>query len=145
MPPGPEGFQGMSSLEDTEEASIGTVFIKPTARFKSLSILLPSPVAGLYTCLIGSGGDPLCLFSQGLKEFTILFDGQERLKGGLGIITLASIMGVFVFEGIVDKGGVNGIKEDFKGVIGWDEGGDFKVDEIKLSLFSHSVSSSFWN
>jgi len=34
------------------------------------------------------------LFSQGLKEFTILFDGQEWLKG-VGVINLAPIIGVF--------------------------------------------------
>jgi len=46
----------------------------------------------------------------------------------LRVITLASISGVPVFEGIIDKGGVNGIKEDLE------------ADEIKLSLVSHRIN-----
>jgi len=60
-------------------------------------------------------------------------DFMEGLKEGLRVITLASITGVSVFEGIIDKGRVNRIR------------GDLEADEIGLSLFSHPVRPCFWN
>jgi hypothetical protein len=71
-------------------------------------------------------------------------DEENSLKEGLGVITFTPLVSVSVFNEIIDKGEVNGIKEGFNRVIGWDKRGYFKINEIKLSFSSHSMSS-FWN
>jgi hypothetical protein len=49
--------------------------------------------------------------------------------------------GVFVSKDIANRSPVNRFKEDFQGVIRWDKGSNFEVNETELRVFSHLMAS----
>jgi len=69
-------------------------------------------------------------------------DKEDCFKKGDRVIPFSSLFRVEFTEKRIDEGEINGVKEQFEGVIGWNKGRDFVINEGELSSSFHSVSSS---
>jgi hypothetical protein len=62
----------------------------------------------------------------------------------LRVIPFAPFIAITVFDEAVNEGKIYRTKENLQGVIGWDDRGDFKVNETELFRHSH-LKASIWN
>jgi hypothetical protein len=69
---------------------------------------------------------------------------KESIEEGLRVIPFAPFIAITVFDEAVNEGEIYRTKENLQGVIGWDDGGDFKVNETELLGCSH-LKASVWN
>lgn len=69
---------------------------------------------------------------------------KEGFKEGLRVVSFAPFIAVAVFNKTVDEGEIYGTKENLQGVVGRNNGGDFKVNETELFGCSHQ-KASIWN
>ncbi len=60
-------------------------------------------------------------------------DEKYRFKEGFRVVAFSSFLRVTVFDEAIDKGEVNGIEENFEGVIGWNKGRNFEIHKTQLS------------
>lgn len=69
-------------------------------------------------------------------------DKEDGFKKGDRVIPFSSLFGVEVTDKRIDKGEINRVEEQFEGVIGWNKGRDFVINEGELSSSFHSMFSS---
>ena len=69
---------------------------------------------------------------------------KKGFKEGLRVVSFAPFIAVTIFDKVVDEGEINRVEQYLQGVVGWDDRGKFKVDEIKLPVSFHS-NASMWN
>jgi len=65
------------------------------------------------------------------------------LKRERRVIPFSSLFGVEFRDKRIDEGVINRVEEQFKGVIRWNKGRDFVINEGALSSSFHLVASSF--
>ncbi|MCL5061778.1 MAG: hypothetical protein M0Z70_10525, partial [Nitrospiraceae bacterium] len=71
-------------------------------------------------------------------------DEKKGFKEGSRVISFAPFIAVTVFDKAVNEGEIYGTKENLQGVVGWNDRGDFKVNETELLVGSHLITS-VWN
>ncbi len=116
---------------------------------KSFSEIMESIVLGSFT--VGKTAE----VSQSSIETELLgevsfraskteIDEKNGLKEGLRVISFTPFIAIAVFDKAVNEGEIHRAKENLQRVVGWDDRGDFKVNETELLVGSHLITS-VWN
>ena len=116
---------------------------------KSFSEIMESIVLGSFT--VGKTAE----ISQSSIETELLgevsfrgskteIDEKKGFKEGLRVISFTPFIAIAVFDKAVNEGEIYRAKENLQRVVGWDDRGDFKVNETELFRCSH-LKASIWN
>ncbi|MCL4537494.1 MAG: hypothetical protein M1610_07880, partial [Nitrospirae bacterium] len=71
-------------------------------------------------------------------------DEKKGFKEGLRVVSFTPFIAIAVFDKAVNEGEIHRAKENLQRVVGWDDRGDFKVNETELLVGSH-LNASVWN